>query len=147
MVERLSNPLSVVIFLVTRPDGKILLEERKEEFDEACGKIIIPAGKISKSETPQEALQRELLEELEISVRMYFGLGTITTDTGYLASVVLVTDYAGEIANKEGRNSHIWLMPEEADKVLGLGSDKAILKKAKVFLPQLTQVLEEQKTD
>lgn len=133
MVERLNGAPDVVIFLVTRSDGKVLLEERTEEFDDAYGKILIPAGKIREGETPQEALQRELLEELEISVKMYFGLGTIETETGRVALAVFVTDYDGEVRNKEGRNRHIWLMPEEATKVSGFDSSKAIIKRASAY--------------
>lgn len=62
------NPLAVVAGIVEK-DGKILVARRKADTAQAS-KWEFPGGKIERGETPERALERELSEELGITVQV-----------------------------------------------------------------------------
>jgi len=59
-------PLAVVAGIVEK-DGRILVARRKADSSQGL-KWEFPGGKIEKGETPEQALRRELTEELGITV-------------------------------------------------------------------------------
>jgi 8-oxo-dGTP diphosphatase len=66
-VEENPTILIVVAAALVRADGKILLQKRPEGRAMA-GLWEFPGGKLEAQETPEEALSRELYEELAIAV-------------------------------------------------------------------------------
>ena len=58
-------PLDCVAFLLVQND-RILLERRSTTKRVVPGVLAIPGGHVEKSESPEEAVQRELLEELGV---------------------------------------------------------------------------------
>ena len=70
-----------VVAGVIRYDGAILAAKRKEGG--AAGlKWEFPGGKVEPSESPQEALKRELMEELELDVTVQGPIGIYSTVVG-----------------------------------------------------------------
>ena len=55
-------------------DGRVLIASRKKG-DRFAGRWEFPGGKIEPGETPQEALRRELLEEMDIETEIGIPLG------------------------------------------------------------------------
>ena len=81
--------------------NKILIGKRKDE-DIGGGKWEFPGGKIEVGETNSEALERELYEELGISVKIgkeLMNYEHVFKTTIYNITFMEITDYEGEIYN------------------------------------------------
>ena len=81
--------------------NKILIGKRKDE-DIGGGKWEFPGGKIEIGETNSEALERELYEELGISVKIgkeLMNYEHMFKTTIYNISFMEIIDYEGEICN------------------------------------------------
>jgi ADP-ribose pyrophosphatase YjhB (NUDIX family) len=64
----------------------------------------IPVGKVEINETPQEALEREMLEELGVVIKEYELLISQTLEynnTSHMAFIYRIHEYDGDIKNKE----------------------------------------------
>ena len=81
--------------------NKILIGKRKDE-DIGGGKWEFPGGKIEVGETNSEALERELYEELGISVKIgkeLMNYEHVFKTTIYNITFMEIIDYEGEICN------------------------------------------------
>ncbi|PSU50995.1 5-methyl-dCTP pyrophosphohydrolase [Photobacterium frigidiphilum] len=88
-----SKPTILVVAGVIEKQGRYLLAQRFEHASQG-GLWEFPGGKVEEGETPQSALERELMEEL-----------TIQTTTGqFLADSVF--DYGDKIIHLKGYLSH-----------------------------------------
>jgi 8-oxo-dGTP pyrophosphatase MutT (NUDIX family) len=106
-----------VICAVLKNDT-ILLEQRLEQGKPMYGFVIIPGGKIEKSETIDEACVAESRQEFGITPLVYKKIGIVfnTSSEGSLdfRHVFLITEWKGKIYNREERNIHIYATLEEA---------------------------------
>ena len=67
-----------VVAAIIKKDNDILIAQRlKGEF---AGQWEFPGGKIEPNETPQEALKRELMEEMELPIKVNDFLLTVEHD-------------------------------------------------------------------
>lgn len=64
----MTQPL-IVTAAIIRKDGKVLITRRPAGSRDA-GRWEFPGGKLNADETPEEGLRRELLEELNLPVRV-----------------------------------------------------------------------------
>ena len=70
-----------VVAAVIVVDGKVLCMQRgQSRYDYTSHKWEFPGGKIEPSETPQQAVHRELLEEMDLDVEVHEHLATVTHD-------------------------------------------------------------------
>jgi 8-oxo-dGTP diphosphatase len=103
-----------VVTALIEKEGKILIARRKKE-DSLKGKWEFPGGKVEEDETPEEALKREIREELGIEVRIGDMRATTTYDYGHMTVELMVYQVyplAGEmtlIDHEEFR----WVPPAE----------------------------------
>lgn len=107
-----------VVGAVIRVDGKILCAQRGPD-GALPGLWEFPGGKIEPGETPQDALVREITEELlcEIRVGCQIEATTYTYDFG---EVTLTTFYCDLIAGQPELTEHsevVWLRPSELEKL------------------------------
>lgn len=92
-----------------------------------------PGGKIEQHETPQEALQREIREELETEIAVGDKICTVEYD--YPAFHLSMDCFYAKIASgnlilKEHSDSK-WLNLNELDKLEWVSADKIIIEKLK----------------
>ena len=70
-----------VVAAVIEVDGKVLCMQRgTTRYSYTSHLWEFPGGKIEPGETPEEALHRELLEEMDLDVQVHELLGTVTHD-------------------------------------------------------------------
>lgn len=108
----------------------ILLKDRKLLVTRSTGKdfFVSPGGKIETDETSQEALLRELREELGIEVEQpdlsefgtFYAQAAGETDKFIKMDVFLVTKWYGEIVPSSEVEEVIWI--NFRDKGINLGS-------------------------
>ena len=120
-----------VVAAVIEKDGLIFASQRgygayKDGWE-------FPGGKIEKGESPEEALQREIREELDTEIEINEYLMSVEYDYPdfhlvmkcYRCSVV-----SGKLTLKEHEDAR-WLKKEELDSVDWLPADLAVVKQLK----------------
>jgi len=118
------NPVAVVAAVLVH-DGRLLIAQRKKNANQAL-KWEFPGGKIERGETPEQALARELQEELGIR-----------TETGrifdakifeYPEKTVLLLFYISRLTGGEASaidaNAFRWVYPEELKEYDFADADK-----------------------
>jgi len=73
-MKLLNQPVAECVSFMLIRDGQILLEKRRLDKKGDPGKIAIPGGHIEPGETHQQALVRELKEELNLTAREFIHL-------------------------------------------------------------------------
>jgi len=97
--------IRVVVGIIINTDEKILIAKRASHQHQG-DKWEFPGGKIEEGETPQQALRRELKEELGISIQSARQIKEIKhnyTDKTVLLDVYEVRDWQGEVHGCEGQ--------------------------------------------
>ena len=100
-------------------------------YGEFEGKWEFPGGKIEESETPQEALKREIREELDTEIEVGDLIDTIEYDypTFHLSMQCFWAEVvSGHLKLKEAEDAR-WLTAETIDSVEWLPADRALLDK------------------
>ncbi|WP_193161314.1 8-oxo-dGTP diphosphatase MutT [Microbulbifer hainanensis] len=107
----------VAVGVIRREDGKILIARRPEHLHMG-GRWEFPGGKVEAGETVQQALARELREEIAIEVtqlqplieiRHAYPEKTVLLDTWW------VTAFSGEARGVEGQQTR-WVTAEELEQ-------------------------------
>ena len=119
-----------VVGAVIVDKGKILAAQRGENMALA-GMWKFPGGKIEENETPQQALQRELQEELQCTAEV--GEFVATTEHEYdFGIVVLTTYYCTLIAGQPTLTEHAairWLPGTQLEELEWAPADIPAVKK------------------
>mgnify|MGYP002463329899 FL=1 len=120
-----------VVAAVIRCEDKIFPTARG--YGEFKGQWEFPGGKIEPGETPQQALVREIKEELETDIKVGELIGTIEYD--YPAFHLSMDCFwceviEGKLVLKEAEDAK-WLSKDELDSVQWLPADITLIERLK----------------
>lgn len=120
-----------VVAAVIIDDGKVFATQRG--YGDFKGGWEFPGGKIDEGETPEEALIREIKEELDTEVDVLELLDTVEYDypNFHLSMDCFICKIkAGDLVLKE-HEAAAWLTKEELDSVDWLPADITLIDKLK----------------
>ena len=125
----MKNTLQVVGAIIVK-DGRILAVKRGENKNKAVAyKYEFPGGKIEQGETPQQALKRELLEEMNYHIAVDEEFMSVTYE--YEDVIVNLHTYlCAPLSDTYALNEHIdekWLLPSELFNVEWAPADYDII--------------------
>jgi len=132
-------PLHVMVGIIRDANGWVLISQRPPQVAHG-GCWEFPGGKVERGETPEQALARELAEELGIQVVSSQPLRVVRhvypTQT-VLLDVRQVTDFVGIPHGREGQPL-AWQMPTALDPSVFPAGDRPIINLLR--LPPLLQI-------
>jgi 8-oxo-dGTP diphosphatase len=121
--------LDVVAGILLAADGRVLIAERTGDrpFN---GMWEFPGGKIGAGESRQQALTRELAEELGIVVQktnFFMSLEHDYPDRSVRLHFFKITGWSGDPSGLEGQEIQ-WLLPADIEDGLMLPADAPVIK-------------------
>ncbi|KAB1439368.1 8-oxo-dGTP diphosphatase MutT [Candidatus Galacturonibacter soehngenii] len=115
-------------------NGETIILATQRRFGDFKGGWEFPGGKIEKGETPEEALVREIKEELEIEIAVKELIDTIDYDypTFHLSmDCFWAKIVSGDLVLKE-HEAAMWLTKDELDSVEWLPADITLVDKIRI---------------
>ena len=117
-------------------NGETIIFATQRGYGDLKGGWEFPGGKIEQGETPQEALKREIMEELETEIAVGELIDTIEYDypTFHLSMDCFWAEIvSGDMVLKEHKAAK-WLTKEELDSVDWLPADITLIEKIKAVI-------------
>jgi len=112
-------------------DGGRLLAARRSAPPELAGRWELPGGKLEPGESGEQALVRELREELGVEAEPLARIpGEWPLKPGYVLRVWTVRLLSGEPSPLEDHDELRWLAPDETDTVDWLDQDRPAVAEA-----------------
>jgi 8-oxo-dGTP diphosphatase len=106
----------VVAGVIERGDRRILIGQRRRD-DSSPLKWEFPGGKVEEGETAEAALERELREELGVTLRKRAEIGRVTHKYGEMVEALEIRFFAAEIAEEivtpRAFEQVRWILPKE----------------------------------
>ena len=124
-----------VVAAVIEVDGKVLCMQRgPSRYPYTSHMWEFPGGKIEPGETPEQALHRELIEEMDLDVEVYEHLATVTHD--YPDFIITLAAYRCTASTTHftmrEHAAYRWLPWEEVPSLPWCAADEKLIQKFKV---------------
>ena len=129
--------INIVAAIIRRQqEGTVELFATQRGYGDFAGGWEFPGGKTEPGETPEQALVREIQEELNITVRVGKVVDTVEYDypTFHLSMPCFLCELAEDAEHLELREHDAakWLTREEMDSVAWLPADQDVVEKLKM---------------
>lgn len=124
------------IIKAVNENGEPIIFATQRGYGELKGGWEFPGGKIEEGETPQEALKREIMEELETEISVGELINMIEYDypTFHLSMDCFWAEIvSGDLVLKEHEAAK-WLTKEELDSVEWLPADVTLIEKIRAAI-------------
>ena len=123
-----------VVAAIIIKDGKVFATQR--EYGEFKGWWEFPGGKIESGECPQEALVREIREELDAEISVWELLETVEWDytNFHLTMHCFVCSLTSESLHLNEHEAAVWLTKVTLHSVKWLPADEGILTKIETLI-------------
>lgn len=133
-MESTNTKIVRVVAAVIRQNGKIFATQRGYGEWKDGGEF--PGGKIEAGETPEEALRREIQEELDTEISVKERIDTIEYDYPkfHLSMDCFWCEIVGGKLELKEREAAKWLTKESLDSVDWLPADRALIEKIRLVL-------------
>lgn len=124
------------VIKATNENGEPIIFATQRGYGDFKGGWEFPGGKIEEGETPQEALKREIMEELDTEISVGELIDTVEYDypTFHLSMDCFWCEIIkGDLVLKEHEDAR-WLTKEHIDNVEWLPADVTLINIIKYFL-------------
>ena len=123
-----------VVAAIIIKDGKVFATQRG--YGQWQGWLEFPGGKIESGECPQEALVREICEELDAKIEVGYLLETIEWDYPdfHLTMHCFICSLLSESLHLNEHEAAAWLTKETLHSVKWLPADEVLLDRISVLL-------------
>jgi 8-oxo-dGTP diphosphatase len=121
----------LVVAGVIRKDGKLLIAQRKYGCPREPGKWEFPGGKVERGETPQQSLEREIMEELgvRITVGARFCQTSVESNGVRIRLVAYLAGWAGGEPRALDCEDFRWVAPGELSRYDWADADEPIARR------------------
>jgi 8-oxo-dGTP diphosphatase len=124
-----------VVAAIIRKGNRILIAQRKKDSKLEANRWEFPGGKLEFGEHPEEALRREIMEELNIRIRirkLHSVLSHVYDFQGkklHILLLVFLADYeSGKLKNLDVQDSR-WVLKKELKDYEFVSGDRPLIKK------------------
>ena len=127
--------LQVAVGILLRSEKELLIQQRRAGTD-CAGQWEFPGGKLEGGETPEQALKRELQEELNITISKLTFLTRLKHDYDHAhvsLHTYIVREWVGEPEGLEGQEI-VWGNPQQLKQYNLLEAAYPLLELAKIVL-------------
>lgn len=106
--------INVVAALIYN-DGKVLIAKRSTGNPEVLGKWEFPGGKVEPNETEEHAIEREIKEEFELTIKAnnYLTHNVLETPTKTIDLKLYSCDYIEGEFNLHDHSEYNWVEPKD----------------------------------
>jgi 8-oxo-dGTP diphosphatase len=135
----------IVTAVIERSDRRILIGQRRRD-DTSPLKWEFPGGKVEQGETPEEALARELQEELSATLDKCVEMGRVRHKYATMSEELEIRFYAasikqGEIAPNEFEQI-VWVLPKELGNYDFLAANSQLIAQIATDRVKPSEILE-----
>ena len=135
-VKEMKTVFVVAAVILAERDNERIVFATQRGYGDLKGGWEFPGGKVEKGETPQQALEREIMEELDTEISVGDLIGTIEYDypTFHLSMGCYECKIVkGDLVLKEHEASR-WLSKQQIDEVEWLPADITIIEEIRRLL-------------